>query len=492
MRFVPNPPDAAALMMSARSFGNYDLPSALADLVDNSLKARARAVYISCIRSDAGVEVRIRDDGEGMSVDALAAAMRPASANPEHERSPDDLGRFGWGLKSASFSQCRKVTVVSNDGGGASGAEWDLDSIDGWCMGLLDDAELAALADPLVINGAGTEVIWRSCDRLSENGTLGPEAFNALVVHARARLALLFHRFLAGEVRGRPLRIVLNGQPVAPFDPFHRDNNATQALAPEEVHLPDGSMIAIRGYVLPHFSKLALSDYDRLGGEEGFIRNQGFYVYRAGRLIMNGTWFRLVRHGELSQLVRVAIDIPNSLDAMWKITVDKADAQLPSVLRDRLRALVAGLRRGSAEAFRSRGGRLSTKGAVSVWSKFARGGRIRYYVNREHPLVASLLDDVDAERARAVAAAITLIEQQFPAVTIGEDVVRAPDAMSQGEFDARAFLETLDASLPSLLAQAGTMKALGEALAVTEPWSAHGALVRDHLSKKGWVDAIRE
>jgi hypothetical protein len=489
---VANPPDAAALMMSARSFGNYDLPGALADLVDNSIKARSRSVHISCVQSDTDVEVRVRDDGLGMSAEELAAAMRPASANPEDERSPDDLGRFGWGLKSASFSQCRRLTVISNAGDGASGAEWDLDCIDGWSMAILDEEDVRAVADPAILAGSGTEVIWRNCDRLSELGTIGPATFNELVVHARARLALLFHRFLASEVPGHPLKMTLNGQTIAAFDPFHRDNNATQALAPEEVHLPDGSVIAIRGYVLPHFSKLGLSDYDRLGGEEGFLRNQGFYVYRAGRLIMNGTWFRLVRHGELSQLVRVAIDIPNSVDAMWKITVDKADAQLPSILRDRLRALVAGLRRASAEAFRSRGGRLSTKGAVSVWSKFARGGRIRYYVNRDHPLVASLLNDPDAERGRAIAAAITLIEQQFPAVTIGEDVVRAPDAMSQGEFDARAFLETLDASLPSLLAQAGTMKGLGEALASTEPWSAHGALVRDHLRKKGWVDAVRE
>ena len=479
-------------MMSARSFGNYDLPSALADLIDNSITAGARNVHVTCIRLDSSIEVRTRDDGRGMSADELSAAMRPASANPEDERSPDDLGRFGWGLKSASFSQCRRLTVVSNTGDGASGAEWDLDRMEGWSMALLDEADLNDVADPLLLSAPGTEVVWRDCDRLSEGGSVGPEAFNALVVHARARLALLFHRFLAGEVRGRPLRIVLNGQPVAPFDPFHRDNNATQALAPEEVHLPNGPMISIQGYVLPHFSKLALSDYDRLGGEEGFLRNQGFYVYRAGRLIMNGTWFRLVRHGELSQLVRVAIDIPNSLDAMWKITVDKADAQLPSLLRDRLRTLVAGLRRGSAEAFRSRGGRLSTKGSIPVWSKFARGGRIRYYVNRDHPLVASLLDDEDAERGRAAAAAVTLIEQQFPAVTIGEDIVRAPDAMSQGEFDARAFLETLDASLPALLAQAGTMKGLGEVLAVTEPWSAHRALVNDHLTGKGWVDAVRE
>lgn len=479
-------------MMSARSFGNYDLPSALADLVDNSIKAKSRSVHISCLRSDTDVEVRVRDDGIGMSAEALAAAMRPASANPEDERSPDDLGRFGWGLKSASFSQCRRLTVISNAGDGVSGAEWDLDRIAGWSMAVLDEEDVRNVADSGILAGTGTEVIWRNCDRLSESGTISPATFNELVVHARARLALLFHRFLAGEVAGRPLKLTLNGQAIAAFDPFHRDNNATQALAPEDIHLPDGSRISVLGYILPHYSKLALSDYDRLGGEEGFLRNQGFYIYRAGRLIMNGTWFRLVRHGELSQLVRVAIEIPNALDGMWKITVDKADAQLPSMLRERLRALVATLKRGSAETFRSRGGRLSPKSFVFVWNKYARGGRIRYYVNRDHPLVAALLDDEDGDRGRAAAAAITLIEQQFPAVTIGEDVVRAPDAMSQGEFDARAFLQTLDAALPALLAQAGTLRSLGETLEATEPWAAHRTLVRDHLKAKGWTDAVRE
>jgi hypothetical protein len=490
---VPNPPDAASLMMSARSFGDYDLPSALADLIDNSVKARARVVSVTCVQVGKDIEVRVRDDGEGMSGEELAAAMRPASSNPEQERSPDDLGRFGWGLKSASFSQCRRLTVISNAGEGASGAEWDLDRIDSWSMGVLDEKDSSEVADPLILSSRGTEVIWRNCDRLSEGGSLAPHAFNALVVYARTRLALLFHRFLSGEVRGRPLRIVLNGQLIPPFDPFHRDNNATQVLAPEEIHLPEGAMISIQGYILPHFSKLTLSDYERLGGEEGFLRNQGFYLYRAGRLILNGTWFRLVRHGELSQLVRVAVDIPNSLDSMWKITVDKADAQLPSMLRDRLRSLVSGLRRGSAEAFRSRGGRLTSQSSETpVWSKYARGGRISYYVNRDHPLVASMIDDEDLDRGRLAAAAITLIEQQLPAITIGEDVVRAPDAMGQGEFDARSFLETLDAALPALLAHIGSLKALGAVLETAEPWSRHKALVQDHLKKKGWIDAVRQ
>lgn len=489
MRFIQNPPDAASLMMSARSFGNYDLPSALADLIDNSINAGARSISLTCVMNDEGPEVRIRDDGSGMSSAFLVNAMRPASTNPEAERSPDDLGRFGWGMKSASFSQCRRLAVLTHGEGELSGAEWDLDNVDGWRMALLEGNEVAALAHPELVERPGTEIIWRSCDRLSENGRIRGEAFNELVSHARQRLALVFHRYLSGETGRRKLAIRLNGQAIEPFDPFHRDNNATQPLAPEAIRFPDGHSIGIQGYILPHFSKLALSDYDRLGGEEGFVRNQGFYVYRNDRLIMNGTWFRLVRHGELSQLVRIAIDVPNALDDMWKITVDKADAQLPSVLRDRLRAIVNNLKRGSGEVFRSRGGRISRKdGATSVWSKYARGGQIRYYINREHPLMAALLGSEDAEQARAAAAAIAIIEQNFPVMTIGEDVVRAPESMNQSEFDAHVFLETLDAALPLLLHQAGDdLEKLGELLAVTEPYSSHMKIVGDHLKSKGWA-----
>src|SRR5437763_643227 len=95
--YVQNPPDAASLMMSARSFGNYDLAAALADLIDNSINARATEVHITCLFGDAAPMVRVRDNGEGMSAAMLRDAMRPASRNPADERSPDDLGRFGWG-----------------------------------------------------------------------------------------------------------------------------------------------------------------------------------------------------------------------------------------------------------------------------------------------------------------------------------------------------------------------------------------------------------
>ena len=117
MEFTRNEPDAVALMTSARSFGNYDLPGALADLIDNSIKAEARHIKVTCRYNSGDPRVSVLDDGYGMTQEELHAAMRPASANPLAERSPDDLGRFGWGMKSASFSQCKRLTVISSKNG---------------------------------------------------------------------------------------------------------------------------------------------------------------------------------------------------------------------------------------------------------------------------------------------------------------------------------------------------------------------------------------
>jgi hypothetical protein len=489
MKFEENPPDAASLMMSARSFGNYDLPGALADLIDNSIKAGARDVSLSCDFAGGAPEIRIRDDGHGMTGQELRLAMRPASANPLTERSPDDLGRFGWGMKSASFSQCTRLLVLAHRAGELSGCEWDLEDVDGWRMGVLDADELDQAASPELLASDGVEVIWSNCDRLSENGSLTISEFNALIVHARNRLALIFHRYLAGEVRGRRLTIRLNGQRVDPWDPFHRDHEATQELEPEPLEI-GGRTVDIQPFVLPHYSKLKPGQYDRLGGEEGFLRNQGFYVYRNHRLIISGTWFRLLRHGELTQLVRVRVDIPNALDHIWKITIDKSDAQLPAALRARLRQIVEGLRKRSAKVYRSRGGRLDRTGTTSVWSRHARGGEIHYSINRDHPIIQGLLDAGDDDQKRAAAAALKVIEQAFPVAAFGEDASTKLDAIHQTLADPEAFRADLEAALPLLLFQVGgDMAALAALLRITEPWCEAWPTTEAVLKEKGWLHA---
>ncbi|WP_419914615.1 ATP-binding protein [Hoeflea sp.] len=470
-------------MMSARSFGNYDLAGALADLVDNSIKAGAQNIRIRCTYNDGDPVVSVRDDGHGMSAPELEAAMRPASTNPSEERSPDDLGRFGWGMKSASFSQCRKLVVLAARDHEMNGAIWDLDDIDDWAMGVLAGEEVATMVSHPFDAGHGTEVIWQNCDRLSEDGKLTSTGFNETVSHAADRLALVFHRFIEGKLKRPHLNIHLNGTVLAPFDPFHTRHAATQRLEVEPLRIA-GQIVPVQPFVLPHYSRLGESEHDKLGGEEGFLRNQGFYVYRNDRLIIHGTWFRLAKYGELSQLVRISVDIPNSMDDMWKITVDKSDAQLPAVIRNRLRQIVDGIRGKSARVYRSRGGRLDDPRSVSVWSRHARNSEINYSINREHPVIARLLETESADDVRAM---INLIEQNFPVTDFSHDVSLKPHALSQSATSRQEMKRLLDLTIPGLLADGnGDLKETIERLKITEPFSRNWSMVEEYISDKGW------
>lgn len=488
MRYVPNPPDAASLMMSARSFGNYDLAGALADLIDNSIKASAHLISLKCLFNNGDPEIRIVDDGHGMLPDELYAAMRPASQNPLDERAPDDLGRFGWGMKSASFSQCSCLTVISKKHGKLSGAVWDLNDLKNWKMGILSGKEISSKYSSEQLNGEGTEVIWNKCDRLSEDWSLNQAQFNALIIHARNRLALIFHRYIAGEVKGKKLSIELNGEFVPEYDPFHRNHDATQPLEIETIKISGRSKIVIHPYILPHYSKLKISELDKLAGDEGLLKNQGFYVYRNNRLIIYGTWFRLVKHGELSQLIRISVDIPNTLDSMWKITVDKSDAQLPFALRNRLKQIVTRLKSKSAKVYRSKGGRINDHGKVSVWSRYAKHGEIRYEINREHPLIAALFQSDSSIPYELTDSALRAIEQGFPVTAFGQDVSSESNLIHQTEADPQKFKDFLAAALPGLLADnKGDMDAMIKMIKNAEMFSNNWAMVEDFLSKEGWI-----
>ena len=485
--YVSNPPSAKALMTSARSFGNYDLAAALADLIDNSIKAQASVVHIVARYGGDSPSVELVDDGVGMTRAELHAAMRPASADPDAERSPDDLGRFGWGMKSASFSQCKNLTVISKAAGEQiTGARWDLDNIDDWQMAVLDSRACEALVSELApIVDHGTSVKWANCDRLSEDGNLTETRFNELISEAANELSLIFHRYLTGRAKGRQaIEIRLNGNPIEAHDPFVENHPATQALEVEEMVFASGSVI-VKPFVLPHFTKLTTVELERLGGQSGFIRNQGFYVYRNDRLIIHGTWFGLFKYGELSQLVRVSVDIPNTMDSWWKITVDKSDAQLPSALKSRLKSLMVRIKGRSVRVYRGRGGRIDRGDVESVWSRYARNGEIRYRINREHPSISSLLDGDAAEDARA---ALDLVEKFFPVSAFAADALERPQDIAQMFTSREEIIDQLQCAAPRLLADcAGDFRELRAVLAVTEPFCTHMTVVDDWLEEKKWI-----
>ena len=114
----------------------------VSDLIDNSITAKCKTADIDCDWNKGDPIIKIKDDGKGMSQSELNQAMKPASSDPTKSRDLDDLGRFGLGMKTASFSQAKRLTVVTKTSE-IAGARWDVDNVSNdWLMEVLDEEEL--------------------------------------------------------------------------------------------------------------------------------------------------------------------------------------------------------------------------------------------------------------------------------------------------------------------------------------------------------------
>ena len=240
-------------------------------------------------------------------------------------------------------------------------------------------------------------------------------------------------------------------------------------------------------YTLPHYSRLEKNEYETLGGEEGYVKNQGFYVYRNNRLIIYGTWFRLAKHGELSKLVRISIDIPNSLDSMWKVTIDKSDAQLPSRLRARLKILVDGFRDSSSRVFRGKGGKINDVGTTSVWERYSRNQQIQYKLNRSHPLLKALSNVGDSEWRNRLSHVLKLIEREMPIDAVFNDASANPQNLNQSATDPDQFMEFVRATVPILLADGNSTSEVIKQLKETEPYVSNWIIVERYLCERGVI-----
>lgn len=429
-------PRAGLLIESMRDIG-YSLETALSDIIDNSIAAGADTIEILVDPSTATPQIAIRDNGRGMTEEELLDAMRAGSRSPLAERTGPDLGRFGLGMKTASFSQCRRLTVISRKTGRLSAATWDLDHVattDRWEVQLPDDpAKLPHAADLI---GDGTVIIWETLDRvIGDVGTeLAQEVLARRVSEAQDHLELVFHRFLSGEPGHQKVGIFLNNQPLKPRDPFASRHPATQK-GPTDFKQIKGHNVTIQTFTLPHHTKMDAKEHDALGGAGGFLKNQGFYLYRERRLIIWGTWFGLARPRPITQLTRVRIDMPRELDADWKIDVKKASAQPPAALRDYLRRLVDTICAGSKRVYTHKGHKTNADDRLEVWSRVQDKGEIRYKLNPDHPVLASLADELsDAGRAR-LRALVALIESRLPVDSIFADKGGDPKSVVIGSLD---------------------------------------------------------
>ena len=429
------PPSASSLSESMRDLG-YSLETAIADIVDNSITAEATEIEIYCDLGRDNPALVIIDNGYGMSYEDLLKAMKHGSLSPKEERSPMDLGRFGLGLKTASFSQCRCLTVASSRNSCCVAAEWDLDLVsmeDDWILSVLDEHEIRQLPYMELLPETGTVVAWRRLDRLFEDhqGAKRDEIVNEKLDLVEKHLALVFHRFLAGELSKRKKIIIkINGHEIEPFDPFCRKKKATRVL-PEEKVTVKGKDIRIQPYILPHHSKLSAAEYDYYQDRSDFISNQGSYIYRNGRLMAWGDWFRLVPKGEATKLARVQIDFTNALDQEWSIDIKKSKAKPPHEVRERIKQIISKIAEGSMQIHRGRGRKLFEETRAPVWERYADRGYVQYELNKKHPLLTMLEKSLTEKQIRKLSIYLSSVTSSLPVEMIYSDFSAAPREIDQ-------------------------------------------------------------
>lgn len=481
------PPKATALIESLRGLG-YSAATAIADVIDNSIAAGANNVDIGFSWAGDGSCITILDDGVGMSDSELDLAMRLGEKNPLTERKKDDLGRFGLGLKTASFSQCRLLTVASRKNNAISCLRWDLDLISdaedgGWVMyeGVSDGNE--HLLDPLrKALGSGTLVIWQKLDRLMGKG-MHEKAFLDLIDDVECHLSMIFHRFLAGSARKVSIRI--NGLPLRAWDPFLSSNPSTWASPVERIQTSAGE-IQVQAYVLPHKDKLDAKQYELAAGPDGWTAQQGFYVYRNQRLLVAGSWLglgarRAWTKEESHRLARIRLDIPNSADDEWKIDIRKSRASPPQSVRTRLTHIAEDTRGRARKVFAFRGN-VERKERADIshgWRIEHLVSGIRYRIDEDHPAVRAVIES-SGEMLPAVKAMLRVIEGTVPVQRIWLDTVEAKETprSSFAAADPEEILSVLQPIFRNLTEKKGlTVEEARQRLLRTEPFDAFPDLV---------------
>ena len=473
------PPHAASLSQSMRDLG-YSLETAIADLIDNSITARAENINILFdISTEEDSCLVITDDGCGMDEEELLEAMRPGSKDPRESRDIDDLGRFGLGLKTASFSQCRSLTVVSRKNNITSVAEWDLDTLterNAWIVNLPSLDEIPDLPFIDQLGSTGTYILWRKLDRLLEKGSDGKERKTAYdkLDQVERHLSLVFHRYLSGDYRRRKIEVYINGHQIESFDPFCLSYKATQPLHEEIVRM-FGYEIKIQPYILPHHSKLSKKEYDFYKNRSDFVSNQGAYVYRNGRLMAWGDWFRLIPRGEATKLARVRIDFPNTLDEYWTIDIKKSKATPPYKVKETLRKIINEISEQSARVHKGRGERSLKKSEDPLWERFSDRDGIRYALNKKHPFIESIKSNLTDKTHNAFDEVLATIENDLPIEAIYADYSNSPQSFQLSEITSREELQEKLKNIYMLMSVSGNVdkKRFSKLVLELKPFNEH-------------------
>lgn len=427
-------PNAASLMQSLRAFG-YDISTAIADLIDNSITAQATSISVNFELNNGDPWIAIADNGYGMTEAELFEAMKAGSKNPLDERPSDDLGRFGLGLKTASFSQCKRLTVATKKQGGCVHVRcWDLDVVtveNAWVLLKSASSDANKLIDEhFELHANGTIVIWEKLDRIAPGTSINDEEYqNAFLSYARTvkdHIAVVFSAYMYGV---KKIQFSLNDRSIQMWDPFMSDNSFTTRMPSESLYV-NGYEVKVKPYILPHQSKISTEVFNENAGLHGWNAQQGFYIYRNNRLIVAGDWLIPgMEKLEQYRLARIRVDIGNETDSEWNIDVRKSTAVPPISIQKEIKRIAIVAQRESSRIYRHRGKKLARtvkKEQCFVWHQNVRHGKLGYEINREHPIIKNLLQSDEKMHIKKL---LKLIEETIPLPTIISDYSERAEKM---------------------------------------------------------------
>ena len=400
------PPNAANFIFSLRKLG-YSFSSALADIIDNSIgHGEANKIFINYYPQESWLS--IQDNGIGMDKKDLLNAMTLGSSSPESIRGENDLGRFGCGLKTASFSQCTRLTVISNQKNTVSAACWNLERIKqsgNWDLEILNKNEIRDLTTKydLSIDKSGTIILWEDIDSLRGKDDQEIEDDQAAKIdESKNHLSLVFHRFIEEKL----ISINFNHELLKPLNPFLEGKAKTHQTPIQYFLLPSSSVnqsdkdndqqsISFTGYTLPPMNSIKEIDQEVADLGDGLAQSQGFYIYRNKRLISFGGWFGLKKYQALTELARVKVDVPNSLDEDWATDVKKTKMVPPPSVKKMMKTYLQKLIQPSLDRQNGAGAEAINKS--QHWMRAFDDGYAQYSINKDtdeyKELVSSLTKD---------------------------------------------------------------------------------------------------
>ena len=397
----------------------YSLETSLADLMDNSISANADKVEVLIDTDSEPFKLFLADNGEGMTEKELSENMQFPSNSPDESRHDFDLGRFGLGMKTASFSQTRKFTVLSKKAGDKKyhGRTWDVDYLreNGWKIIVNSDEEVAKIMylykrlskDYLSVFEdfeANTIVIWDGLykfeDYLKEENrqhSLKKEITEITSDY----LALVFHRFM--ERGANPLQIRINNKRVKSFNPFPEEEKDFRQIEPKQSAFRS-DVIKIEGFVLPSRSiaeaKKGLSKWTTR--YRGLMDMEGLYVYRADRIILFGGWNGIVKKAPRLQLARLRVEVGNSVDHFLHLNVAKSQVVVPHELRNAFEDYISDLKVEAEREYYNRGirkfsGKKSHQNIQLFERSYSNKGSV-LEVNNNFPLIKALEESLSKKQ----------------------------------------------------------------------------------------------